>query len=432
MPKGEEMWYYDMFNEGKGGVCLYDMNPPQPVQTPEQPESRRLSVAQVMLIVLAVGFLAWYLVTTLTPDPEPYGTVSAGSLGSRYTGDCLIVRDETPYDAEGVTSVQYVAEEGSTIYRGSVICNVYSSGFSTREMSTLQEYRDQIKEYQIKLISSQVTMDAQIEKLESEVLTRAREIREMISGIRGNMANQEKLLGAAIQARQTYLKEKFNSDQRLSRLYDDELSQLQRISSWTKQYAAMNESLVSFYSDGFEYGLTVNNYEQFTPQQVRSMINGQKPEQTGLQKGKTTIYRTVRDGHWYVLMMIRDSNWNPVEGATYDLRLENFMDTTVQARVVSFTRTGGELEVRLSVEAPVSPVLYVRACTGVLGDNVSSLTVPNNAIHIQDNMQGIVVVNGDYKVFIPVNVLEQRDGVTYIAPIQQGVIYEGQTVMLFY
>ena len=162
------------------------------------------------------------------------------------------------------------------------------------------------------------------------------------------------------------------------------------------------------------------------------MINGQKPEQTGLQKGKTTIYRTVRDGHWYVLMMIRDSNWNPVEGATYDLRLENFMDTTVQARVVSFTRTGGELEVRLSVEAPVSPVLYVRACTGVLGDNVSSLTVPNNAIHIQDNMQGIVVVNGDYKVFIPVNVLEQRDGVTYIAPIQQGVIYEGQTVMLFY
>ena len=108
------------------------------------------------------------------------------------------------------------------------------------------------------------------------------------------------------------------------------------------------------------------------------------------------------------------------------------MDTTVQARVVSFTRTGGELEVRLSVEAPVSPVLYVRACTGVLGDNVSSLTVPNNAIHIQDNMQGIVVVNGDYKVFIPVNVLEQRDGVTYIAPIQQGVIYEGQTVMLFY
>ena len=130
-------------------------------------------------------------------------------------------------------------------------------------------------------------------------------------------------------------------------------------------------------------------------------------------------------------MMIRDSTWNPVEGAVYDLRLENFKDTTVQARVVSFTRSGGELEVRLSVQAPVLPVLYVRTCTGVLGDNVSSLTVPQEAIYIQDNMPGIVVVNGDYKVFIPVNVLEKRDGLAYIAAIQQGVIYEGQTVQLF-
>ena len=410
---------------------MYQMEPPQPVQQPERPEDRRLSVPQIMLIVLVLGFAAWYLITTLTPEASAYGTISAGTLGSRYTGDCLIIRDETPYDAEGVTSIEYVAEEASTVFRGSIICNVYSSGFSTRETITLQEYRDQIKEYQVKLLNSQITTDAQIEKLESEVLTRAREIREMIGGVRGNMANQERLLGAAIQARQTYLKEKFSNDQRLSRLYDDELSQLQRISSWTKQYVTMNETLVSFYSDGYEYGLTVSNYDQFSPSEVRAMINGQKPSQAALQKGKTTIYRTIRDGHWYVLMLIRDSTWNPVEGAVYELRLENFKDTMVEARVVSFTRSGGELEVRLSIEAPVLPVLYVRSCSGVLGDNVSSLTVPQEAIYIQDNMPGIVVVNGDYKVFIPVNVLEKRDGLAYIAAIQQGVIYEGQTVQLF-
>ena len=411
---------------------MYQMEPPQPVQqeTP-QPDHGHLSVAQWMMIVLAVGFAVWYLITALTPEASAYATISAGTLGSRYAGDCLIIRDETPYDAEGVTSVDYLADEASVVYRGSIICNVYSSGFSTREMNTLQEYRDQIKEYQVKLINSQITMDTQIEKLESEVLSRAREIREIIGGVRGNMANQERLLNAAIQARQSYLKEKFSNDQRMSRLYDDEQSQLQRISSWTKQYAAMGESLISFYSDGYEYGLTKDNYQQFSPAEVRAMINGQKPTQAALQKGKTTIYRTIRDGHWYVLMMIRDSNWNPVQGAVYDLRLENFQDTTVQARVTDFSRNGGELLVKLSVESSVVPVLYVRACTGVLGDNISSLTVPEKAIHIQDNMPGIVVVNGDYRVFIPVNVLETRDGVAYIAAIQQGVIYEGQTVMLF-
>ena len=410
---------------------MYDTVPPQPSQYVPPPERKRMSVPQIMLIVVTLGFLAWYVITSLTPEPSMYATVSADTIGARYTGDCLIVRDEVPYDAEGVTSVDYVAEEGTMVYMGTIICNVYSSGFSTREMTTLQDYRDQIKEYQLKLLSSEVATDARMEKLESDVMTRAREVREIIGGVRGNMSNQEKLLNAAIQARQSYLKEKYSNDQRMTRLYDDEQSQLQRISSWTKQYAALNQGIISFYSDGYEYGLTVNNYDQFTPAEVRNMINGVKPASSAQQKGKTTIYRMVREGYWYVLMIIRDSSWNPVEGAEYELRLENFKDTTVNAKVVSFARTGGELVVRLSVQSSVMPILYVRSCTGVLGDSVSSLTVPERAIYYQDNMPGVVLVDGDYQWFIPVNIQGKRDGMCFIAAIQQGVLFEGQTVRLF-
>ena len=412
---------------------MYDMNPPQPAMMPEiPPEKKRMSVPQIALIVLVIAFAAWYLITTLTPEPAHFATVTADTIGSRYAGDCLIVRDEVPFDAEGLSSVEYIAEEGATVYRGTTICNVYSSGFSTRELTTLQEYRDEIKEYQMKLLQSEITADAWMEKLESEVMTRAREEREIIGGARGNMANQEALLSAAIQARQSYLREKYANDQRMTRLYDDEQSQLQRISSWTKQYVAMQDmAVVSFYSDGYEYGLTNQNYDQFTPAQVRDMINGKKPENSELAKGKTTIYRMVKNGRWYVLMLIRDNSWNPVEGAQYDLKLENFTETTVKATVMSFTRTGGELEVRLSVEGDVQPVLYVRSCTGVLGDSVASLTVPDRAILTQDNMPGVVVVDGDYQWFVPVNIIDRRDNMVYIAAIQQGVLSEGQTVRLF-
>ena len=410
---------------------MYDMQPPQPVQLPPQPESKRLSVPQIMLIILVLGFAVWYLVTALTPQTPPYATITAGTIGARYEGDCLIVRDETPYDAEGVTSVDYIAEEGAQVARGTVICNVYSSGFSTREMTTLQDYRDQIKEYQMKLLKARVTTDSYMEKLEADVMTRAREVRELIGGVRGNLNNQENLLAASIQARQNRLRELYSEDQRMTRLYDDEQSQLQRISSWTKQYGAGSDGLVSFYSDGYEYGLTAANYDQFSPAEVRSMVNGKKPGDELTRKGKTTIYRLVRDGHWNVLMLIRNSNWNPVEGASYELRLENFKDTTVSARVVSFTRTGGELEVRLDVYSEVQPVLYIRTCTGILGDNVTSLTVPEKALYTQDNMPGVVVVDGDYQFFIPVNVLDKRDGMVFISAIQQGAIYEGQTVRMF-
>ena len=411
---------------------MYQMNPP-PLSAPEIPEEKkRMSVPQIMLIVLTLGFAAWYLITSFTPKPERYGMITAGTIGSSYTGDCLIIRDEVPYDAEGVSSVDYKAAEGAVVGRGDTICYVYSSGFSTRELTTLQEYRNQIKEYQMKLLNSEIAADPKMEKLEAEVITRAREVREIIGGARGNMANQENLLSTAIQLRQSYLREKYSDDQRMTRLYDDEQSQLQRISSWTKQYVANQDSaVVSFYSDGYEYGLTTANYDQFSPAQVRAMINGQKPEDGALQKGKTTIYRTVKDGSWYVLMMIRDSSWNPVEGEEYELRLEDFRDTNVRATVAGFTRTGGELLVRLIVKNDVQQVLYIRTCTGVLGESVSSLTVPARAIYTQDQMPGVVVVDGDYEWFIPVNILEKRDGQVYIAAIQQGVLFAGQTVRLF-
>ena len=411
---------------------MYQMQPPQPVQQMPQPEEpRRMSVVQIVMIAAVLGFVVWYLVTSLTPEAEPYGRISAGTMGTRYAGDCLIIRDETPYDAEGLTSVDYIAAEGSMIFRGTTICNVYSSGFSTREMVTLQDYRDQIRDYQIKLLRAEVATDPRMERLESEVMTRAREVRSIVDGARGNMDNQESLLATAIQARQSYLRQKYAEDQRMTRLYDDEQSQMQRISSWTKQYAAMSEGIVSFYSDGYEYGLTVNNYDQFTPAQVRAMINGSKPEQSLIQKGKTTIYRMVRNGYWYVLMMIRDGSWNPLEGAVYELKLESFQDTTVQARVVSFTRSGGEMVVRLAVNEDVKPVLYIRTCLGELGDNVTTLKVPSRAIYYQDNMPGVVVVDGQYQTFIPVNILDKRDGSVFISAIQQGVLFEGQTVRLF-
>ena len=392
-----------------------------------------MSVPQIMLIVLALAFAAWYLITSLAPEAAPYAQITAGVIGSRYTGDCLIVRDETPFDQEAVSSVEYLAEEGSYVSPGTDICNVYSSGFSTRELETLQDFRDQIKEYQVKLLNAEINTDPQMEKLEAEVLTRAREVRELIGGARGNMNNQEALLAAAIRARQSRLKEKYSGDQRMTRLYDDEQSQLQRIASWTKKSVALKEGLVSFYSDGYEYDLTITNYDKFSPAQVRAMINGQKPASSNdiSSKGKTTIYRVVRDGHWVVLMLIKDSNWNPVEGAIYELKLENFKDTMVQAQVLSFTRTGGELEVRLDVQSKVQPILYIRTCSGVLGDNVTSLTVPTKAIYTQDNMPGVVVVDGEYPFFIPVNVMDEKDGMVYISPIQQGTLYEGQTVKLF-
>ncbi len=406
---------------------MYQMTPPQPMQ----PKKKKLQLWQIILIVVAVGFAAWYVYTAVAPEAATYATIQAGTLGARYSGDCVIVRDEVPYDAEGISSIDYIAQEGSLVSVSSSICNVYSTGYSTKEMTTLQNYRDSIKTYQSQLLAAETTTDAKMDQLRSDILDRAKEFRQMIAGQRGNLLNQESLLDAAVDAWQLYFKKKYSTNQRLSRLYDDEQSQLQRIDSWTKQYLATEEAIVSFYSDGYEYSLTAETYADFSPTDVRKMYQGQKPAQSTTQKAKTTIYRMVRDGSWYVLFLSKNSEWNPVDGQTYELKLERYENMQVNATVVSSTRSGGELLVRLKVEAPVTPVLYTRTCQAELGEYVQSLMVPSRAIYTYEGATGVVVLDGTNRLFIPVNVLLQDGDNVYVSALQQGLLYEGQTVALF-
>lgn len=406
---------------------MYQMTPPQP----PKPRRKKLQLWQILLILATAGFVVWYVYTAFAPATANFAVIQAGTLGARYSGDCVIVRNEIPFDAEGITSVDYVADEGTVVSSGMTICNVYSTGYSTKEMNTLQNYRDQIKTYQAQLLKEETTYDAKMARLENDVLDRAKEFRQMIAGQRGNLLNQEKLLDAAVEARQLYFRKKYADDQRLSRLYDDEQSQLQRIDSWTKQYAATEDTLVSFYSDGYEYSLNADTYANFSPTEVRRMYQGQKPALSTTQKGRTTIYRTIRDGEWYVLFLVKDAEWNPVDGQTYELKFERFESMQVAATVVSSTRSGGELLVRLRVEAPVSPVLYMRTCQAELGEYVQSLLVPARALYTHDGATGVVVLDGQNRTFIPVNILYQDGDNVYISALRQGLLYEGQTVVLY-
>ena len=389
---------------------------------------RALQVAVVAAVMALTGI---YLVNTFSTGGQTYATIRAGTLGAHYSGDVLIVRNEVPFDAEGVTSVEYVADEGRTISRNMVICNVFSAGYSTREMATLQEFRDQIRDYQKQLLESETTYDARMARAEADVLGRSKDVRDIIAGTRGSLTNQEKLLDAAIEARQQYLRQKYSSDQRLTRLYDDEQAQMQRIDSWTKQYVASTDTIVSFYTDGFEYGLNTSNYDQFTPAEVRRMVNGEKPPASTQQKGKSTIYRTVTDGSWVALMLVESGDWNPVEGQSYQLQLERFENTQVTATVQSFTRSGGELLVRLTINGSVTPVLYMRTCKADLGDYVSTLMVPLRAVYHYQEMDGVVVVDGSNQSFIPVTVVNKDSQYAYVMAISQGLLYEGQTVRVF-
>ncbi len=387
---------------------------------------------RIVLVLAVLGGGTWFVLDSQKSSAPTTAVIEMGTLGTSYRGDALIVRNETAIESEGVQSIEYEAQEGASVYAGDLVCYVYSTGYSTKEVNTLQDYRDQIKDYQRNLLKSETSFDQKMTRLENDVIQRGLEVRSLVQGARGNLINQEKLLDTVISQRQNYFRSKYSSDTRLSRLYDDESTQEQRIDSWIKQSRATYEGLVSFYTDGYEQALTPATYEKYTPTEVRSMINGQRPETSTASRGRTNIYRLVKKNNYAVLMLIKDNTWNPVEGSTHKLMLEHFSNTVVNAQVLSFTRSGGELLVRLAVAGDVSPVLYMRSCSAELGEYMDCMKVPVSALIEQNGSRGVVITDGEHQIFVPVNVVTETNGSAYISAIQTGVLSVGQTVLLFH
>jgi hypothetical protein len=395
--------------------------------------SRLARVLQAAAIVAILAGGGLFLLSTMRGTQATSAVIEQGTLGTVHRGDALIVRNETVYSDEGVQSIDYRAQEGSVVYRGHVVCYVYTTGYSGKEMNSLQAYRDQINDYQQTLLAGETAYDQKMERLETEVVQRGLEVRSLVQGARGNLINQESILSTAIQERQKYFRSKYSSDMRLNRLFDDEETQQQRIDSWIKQRAATQESIISFYTDGFEVALTPEKFQAYTPAEVRAMFGGQKPEVAASERGKTDIYRLVKKTNYAVLMLIKDSTWTPVEGTVYKLMLEQFANTTVDAQVLSFTRASGELLLRLAVLGDVAPVLYMRTCQAELGEYADGLLVPASAIYTQNEQQGVVRIGEDgTQVFIPVNVVATQGDKVFISPIQTGILGTGQRVRLFH
>lgn len=441
--------YQHLFNQGDQPV---QEQPAQPQQTMAQPKPRgkafagaeapqapgarrRMTASDIALIVVAmlavIGFAGWYLYATYAPEAAPFGQVATGSLSAIHSGSVLIVRNEIPFDETNVTSVEYVAKEGSKVSRNTTICRVYSTGYSASAVRLLQEYRDELRDHQEKLLKSSTIYDAKVEEYNAGVMALAKEIRALLGGEAGSLPNVEAQLTQKVTERQKEFDKKFASDQSYSRMKDDQRSQQQRIDSATLTETATTDALVSFYSDGYEYVINGSNYASFEPDQVRAMVSGYKPEDAVPAKGRTTIYRMVKDNEWYALFLSNDTEWNPVVGEVYELQLERFGDTPVTATVISFTKAGGELLVRLRIVGSVEQVLYLRSCDAVLAENMSTLMVNSRALYEQDGMTGVVLVEGSTESFIPINVLYEVDGQAYFQTVNQGLLFEGMTVRLF-
>jgi hypothetical protein len=335
------------------------------------------------------------------------------------------------YDAESAANLAYYADEGALVERGTQIAQVYSPGYSQTEMTKLRDIQDRIKAYYLTLLAEGYS-DAQLQRLDTAVDTVAAQIRSAAQGqASGNILYLKRQLERAMAERQTYLRQKYPNDTRLESYFSEEKTQRKRIESWTVSYIADRQSIVSFYTDGYEKMLTPQSANDLTVADVRSVLNKVPPETTAAERARTAVYRLVEPRGFYIALISQEKNWHPVDGGACRVAIEGLNDLTFDAQIISSARTGGDMVVRLYVDADVRPVMDFRqARVTVAEPAIRGIQVPTDALYTQDGRIG-VVLDERGGLFVPVAVLTRDTKFAIIQPEEEGLLREGVRVRRF-
>lgn len=381
----------------------------------------------IFLILLCIG--VYFVVRELVPAGASEAIVTMAATSYSQTLDAVIVRDETVVSFEGSGRVVYVAAEGAQVRQGDEIADVYSAGYSEKQMNNLETVRQRIRAYHQELLENIV--DSELERLEMNVQAAAQELKTLINKkTGGSLLNLERQLEEVMVARQDYLRQNRREDPKLNQLYEEETKVLNNIASWKTVETAPCDGTVSFYLDGCEAFLTPDNLEKITIEDLRVILSGRIPETGESSRLMQSVFRIVSTDKWHLVLISDDTSWNPVTGQVFSFQMTGFEDVVYSGTVVRMQKEAGTVMAQLEITGDIGPLINTRSGRCMIGINLSGLSVPIRAISTQNGQTGVWLNDVPGGTFVPVEVLSTDSQTALIQPLTEGTLAVGRRVLL--
>ena len=387
---------------------------------------RRRQVKPRFFVFLALLLVAaFFIVRPFLPRRTTEAVVMQAATSSQRSVRAVVVRDEQVVTSESTARVEFVAKEGTVVSTGDEVAYVYSAGYTEKELAKLETIRQNIQAYHKTLLSNIV--DAQLERLDSIVDSKAVEFRNMVQDkSNGNLLSIVAQLQTSMVTRQEYMRRNKREDTKLTKLYSEENSQLNSISTWRNVLKAEGDGVVTFYLDGYEEMLPADSVSQLTPATFKNVLEGKTPQTDTRHSG---VYKLVQQTDWYVAAL-DTGEWNPIVGQEYAFQLDAVPDVTYSAVVTSVQKSGDETCAVLSVSDPIGPLLYYRCGDGTLSINLQGLSVPRDAVVTENGQTGVWTYDGISTAFVAVDVLSQDREYALVQPVEAGTLSLGMRVLI--
>ena len=384
------------------------------------PKKIRIRPRFYIIAIAAAALIAGLLVIILHGPAEAYA--QTGTIVWKKEADAVVMRDERIVRTENYGKTVFAVQEGEKVERGIKVADVYKWGYNENSVKDLMDIQQKIKDYQENNILRDI-LDKDLESINSKIAEKQDEIDAVINGRSTNdlLLIQQQTQGLMAQ-RMDYLKQTVQADEALNALYAQQDELTKRINSWKIEILADAPGTVSFYLDGYEDLLRLDNMDQITYNDLINITSGIGKTKATESASQKPLYRLVNDGKWYCLLLSPKGGMDELrQDTTVNINFEGFSEQTYQAKV-SLLRDmqGGARVTVLQIDGSIGPMLDVRRVKAHLKVDFTGIKLPAAAVKKQDGKEGVYLLEGSSKRFVFIDVLAREGNDCIIRPKYAG------------
>lgn len=381
-------------------------------------------LALFVAVIVGIGFGISALVGLLAGPGDTL--VTLGMLEDEKKLSAILLRDEQIVSKDNYVSISYSASENQNVKAGDEILDIYEIGYTQTLIQNLEQIRQSIMSYQQENILKNI-INEDLQEYDNRIQEKSAAIRAVTRGEeKAKLVDLERELRNLMSTRQDYLKrtQAVMEDSQLSRLYEQEKQEVEKINAYRNTLTSPRDGRVSFYFDGYEHFLNIDSLPDITASKAQELIRSTSAPATSNSTIPTkNLFRTVDPNRWYTLLVTKD--WGIAVGQTCELRFSGYEDMIFTAEVTNIENEDGRELVVLEIREDIGPLLNTRHVTAVIGGRIEGMVVPLSALKENNGRRGVYLSDG--QTFVPVNVVGKDFRDALVMPENEGDLVPGVT-----
>ena len=349
-----------------------------------------------------------------------------------YTGDfsSVIIRDERVYETENYEKAVFIAAEGQKVKKGEDIAQVFNWEYNDTVFNQLLQKQNEIMNYQVndklKDINNKV-----LAEYNDNINSLSNNIHDVITGVKdGDIITLERSLKEQMTKRKDYLTdEAVRADDHLEEMYQEEKTLLDRIAEWQMDIKADADGIVSFYFDGNEQYLNIQNMEKLNKKDIDEILAGKTSKLTEADnKAARPFFRLVNAQKWYVATYSDQKVAEFFKNTSYTLTFKDIYNKKYTGKLVDERKDTRGYIYTFQMSDDVSALLRIRKMEVKIENTFTGIKVPESAVKEKDGTYGVYVQDSENGVskFEPVNVLIRKDKSAVVKPMGLQFSAEGK------